>query len=162
MFYNCLNISGTKQAKKALIITFVLSFLYQLNGCFTLLAYITTIFKEAGSTLSPNHSSIVVATVQLSASLLATLLADRLGRKALLGISTAGGAIGLTCTGLYTFYKDDLTSYNWIPIFTFSATILLQTIGVTSMYMVLLNEILPKNVIQLRIFSIDFIRFGLL
>lgn len=142
----CFIIQGTRPAKRAILITLILSLLHQLSGNFTLLSYVTTIFKEAGSNLSPNHSSIVVSTVQLIASFVAVSLIDKLGRKILLSISAFGSAFFLICTGLYALYKDELTSYTWIPILTFSATIFVQSMGLITIYMVTINEILPKKV----------------
>lgn len=131
-----------------MFITIFLSLLSQLNGNFVLLNYVTAIFKEAGSKLSPNHSSIVVGIVQLLANILATFFVDRLGRRVLMLFSTFGSALGLIATGLYTLHSDLLADHNWIPIVTFSATILVQSIGLVPLYIVFLNELFPKKVIN--------------
>lgn len=127
---------------------------HQISGNFTLTNYLTTIFKEAGSTLTPNQSSIVVVLVQLIASFLAMTLVDRIGRKFLLVFSAFGNSIALICSGLYTLYSDQLISYKWIPILTFSLAIFVQMMGITLLYTLLLNEILPKKVSETHQFLI--------
>lgn len=44
-------------------------------------SYTANIFAEAGSTMSPNMSAIVVGVIQLFGSYAATNLVDRAGRK---------------------------------------------------------------------------------
>lgn len=68
-------------ARNAFTIGIVLAFLNQLCGCFAMLNYTASIFKEAGSTMSPNMSTIVVGIIQLLGSYVATFLVDRTGRK---------------------------------------------------------------------------------
>lgn len=69
------------EAKKSLLIAFVLVALNQLCGCFAMLNYTATIFAEAGSDLSPNMSAIVVGIIQLIGSCITVMLVDRAGRK---------------------------------------------------------------------------------
>lgn len=71
----------TNPGRKALIIGIVLSALNQFCGCFAMLNYTASIFKEAGSTMSPNMSAIFVAVIQLLGSYIATNLVERAGRK---------------------------------------------------------------------------------
>lgn len=67
--------------KRAMIIGIVLALLNQLCGCFAMLNYTASIFQEAGSSMSPNMSAIVVGIIQLLGSYAATNLVDRAGRK---------------------------------------------------------------------------------
>lgn len=71
----------SKTARKALIIGVVLAALNQFCGLFAMLNYSAGIFKESGSNLEPNMSSIVVGGIQLLGSYMATNLVDRAGRK---------------------------------------------------------------------------------
>lgn len=70
-----------KEAKKALLIGVVLVTLSQCSGCFALINYTANIFEEAGSSLSPNESAIIVGVIQLIGSYFPIVLADRAGRK---------------------------------------------------------------------------------
>lgn len=71
----------SREAKKSMLIAFVLVALNQLCGCFAMLNYTATIFAEAGSDLTPNMSAIVVGVIQLLGSCISLILVDRAGRK---------------------------------------------------------------------------------
>lgn len=69
------------EAKKSLLIAFVLVALNQLCGCFAMLNYTARIFAEAGSDLTPNMSAIVVGVIQFIGSYFTVVMVDRAGRK---------------------------------------------------------------------------------
>ena len=71
----------TKIAQKALLIGLVLVVLNQFSGVVAMMSYTANIFQEAGSSLSPNMSSIVTSAIQLVGNCIATKLVDRAGRK---------------------------------------------------------------------------------
>lgn len=68
-------------ARKAITIGIVLVILNQFSGFFAMLNYTGFIFKEAGSSLSPNVSAIIVAVIQIIGTYIASLFVDRSGRK---------------------------------------------------------------------------------
>lgn len=76
-----LNDFKSREAKKALLISFVLVALNQFCGCFAMLNYTASIFAEAGSDLTPNMSAIVVGAIELLGSYISTVLVDKAGRK---------------------------------------------------------------------------------
>lgn len=63
--------------------------LYQFSGCFTFISYSASIFQAAESgkisnsknSLTPNDSTIILGVIQLVGSYIATILADKTGRK---------------------------------------------------------------------------------
>lgn len=57
------------------------------------------IFEEAGSTLTPNQSSIIVAGIQLLANFTTMVLVEKAGRKLLYMISIFGTTVGLLLMG---------------------------------------------------------------
>lgn len=63
------------------MIGLVLVVLNQFSGVFAVLTYSDGLFKDAGSSLSPAVSIIIVSIVQIVGSYVPTLLADRAGRK---------------------------------------------------------------------------------
>lgn len=71
----------TRAGKQAMMIGIVLCALQQFCGCFGMLSYTAIIFEEAGSSMSPNMSAIVVGALQLLGSYVSMLLVDRTGRK---------------------------------------------------------------------------------
>lgn len=68
-------------AKKSIFIGVCLIAFREFSGLFAMLTYSSTIFIEAGSSLSPNLSSIAIGFMQLVGSYVSTLLVDRAGRK---------------------------------------------------------------------------------
>lgn len=51
------------------------------NGTFIMINYAETVFKKAGSNMSPTNSSIIMGIVLLVGSLVAISLIERFGRK---------------------------------------------------------------------------------
>lgn len=141
--------SATKSAKKAIIYGIVLMALNQFCGCFAMLNFTVSIFKESGSNLSPNLSSILVGLIQIFGSFVPTLLVDKLGRKFLLAFSAFGTSIGLGVLGLYSYMKTlgfDLHEFSWIPLVSFSFVIFIANFGVLTLPFLVLSEISPPKV----------------
>jgi SP family facilitated glucose transporter-like MFS transporter 8 len=118
--------------------------LNQFCGVFAMLNFTATIFKESGSNLSPNISSIIVGGIQIIGSMLPTLLVDRLGRKMMMGISAFGTSIGLSIYGVYTLLKAEginVEAFNWIPLVVFSFVIFIANLGVLTLPFMIVSEI---------------------
>lgn len=97
--------------------------LNQFCGCFAMMSFTASIFKESGSNLSPNISSIIVGGIQIIGSMFPTMLVDRLGRKTMMGISAYCTSFGLSFLGAYSLLKHqgyDLSAFNWLPLLLFS------------------------------------------
>lgn len=71
----------TSQSVKAITIGVVLVVLCVFSGLTPLTTYSAMIFEEAGSTLSPNMSAIVMVVMHIPAGLIAALIIDCVGRK---------------------------------------------------------------------------------
>lgn len=67
--------------RKAFLIGIVVAVLNQFSGCFAMLYYTAKIFEEAGSTMSPNTSAIIIGAIQFFSSFITTIIVDRAGRK---------------------------------------------------------------------------------
>ena len=142
--------------KKALIIGIVLGVLNHFSGNYALISYTATIFQESGSVMSPNESALIVAIIQCFSSCLVPILVERCGRKPLYIISTAGSAMGLAVLGVYIMLKSwgyDVQPYNWIPVFSLSACIAIQSLAVSSLSFSVTAEFLPQ---QLKEFGTSF------
>jgi len=110
-------------------LNFILEFF---NGTFALLSYASLIFDEAGSTLSPNNSAIVVAVIQMFGVYISTILVDRVGRKVLLMTSAACCTIGLAVFSFYDFMNVsgyDISKFTMIPLICFSFVIFSANFG---------------------------------
>lgn len=139
-------ILASRAAKKATIISLFLCAVNQLSGAVTMTSYTNNIFRDSGSSLSEDTSSVIIGSVQLLANVMAMLLVDHTGRKFLLTISFLGATVGLSAMGFYDIFKAQLSDYNWIPIVAFSEAIFMLSIGILPLTMVILSEILPEKV----------------
>ncbi|CAH0555870.1 unnamed protein product [Brassicogethes aeneus] len=144
-----LDIFKSKASVNALIIAICLVVFQQFSGINVILSYTATIFEEAGGTLSPETSSIVVGSVQLATSPISPLLADRLGRRKLLLSSILGGALAECVLGVYIYLKNvgnDVDSISWLPLLCLVLFITFFNAGFSSLPWVLLAEIFPTKV----------------
>lgn len=121
----------------------------QFSGCFALLNYSATIFRDSGSDISPNTSSIIIASIQCIGTYVATILVDKVGRKLLLTISASATSIGLAIMGTYSYLDKlnfDLHHFNWVPVCSLSFVIFIASIGILPLPFIVLAEVLPNKV----------------
>lgn len=135
---------------KAILIGFSLTGINLFSGTFAMINYTADIFKASGSDLDPHISSIVIAVIQILGVYGSTNLVDRVGRKTLLIFSTTGAFIGLTLLGVYSYLsyelRFDLSSYNWMPLASFSLFVFISCFGILPLPFIVLTEILPAKV----------------
>lgn len=120
-----------------------------LSGVYALLSYASMIFDEAGSSMSPNASTIVVGVIQVVGVYCSTLLVDRAGRKFLMVSSAFGCALGLFLFGGYDFLKHqgvNVIDYSWIPLASFSFVIFVANIGIVSLPFLVMTEVAPLKI----------------
>lgn len=90
-------------------------------------------------------------TIQVSATIVAAMFVDNLGRRMLLIISCIGTCMGLTIMGTFNYLSlhgdMDLSNLNWIPIGSISFTVLLAYTGLLPLVFVVIMEVLPPKVI---------------
>lgn len=140
---------GTRAGRKAFLIGIMLIALHEFCGCFTMLNYTATIFRDSGSDISPNFSAIIVGVIQLLGTYAATFLVDLLGRKFLLTFSSVGTGLSLLCLGAYTYAHKlgfDVAPYSWISIASFSAMMFLAACGIIPLMFVVIAEVMPEKV----------------
>lgn len=110
-----------------------------LSGTYALVSYASMIFDEAGSSVSPNISAIIVGCIQVVGVYCSTILVDRAGRKFLMVSSAFGCALGLSLFGGYDFVKHlgiNVSEYDWIPLASFSLVVFVANLGKqTNMFM---------------------------
>lgn len=114
-----------------------------------MLSYTSTIFKESGSSMSPNDASIVVGVIQILGSYASTLLVERAGRKMLMSLSAILSALGLLVLAGFSYCRSlklDIDNYNWIPVVSFSFVIFIQNLGILSIPFLYMAEISPQKV----------------
>lgn len=159
----------SKTVQKSLTIGVVLVVLNQFSGVATMLcSYAATIFQASGSNMSPNMSAIVVAAIQLFSTIIVPNLIDRAGRKVgslvslkvfffllksvssqiLFAVSNIGTALGLCVLGIYVMLKDEgyqVEAFNWVPLISFSFVIFVAALGILTIPIIVLSEIMPEK-----------------
>lgn len=109
-----------------------------------MLNFTATIFKDAGSSLSPNASSIMVGVIQLIGSAIATMLVEKCGRKFMMTISALGTSMGLATFGFYALMHSkgyDMENLKFVPLLSFSLMIFIANLGVLTLPFLILSEI---------------------
>lgn len=110
------------------------------------MSYSTAYFAEAGSSLTPIQSSILICIVQLIANSFTIFLIERLGRKILFITSSIGSGLGLIILALHNIYKHELPDFNWVPIYGLSFTIFIASSGLLTIPFIITVDVLPSNV----------------
>lgn len=152
----CQQISATALLKRKnlrpLIISLTLMYFQQLSGINAVIFYSNSIFKASGSSIDSNLSSVVIAIVNLVATLLANFLIDRVGRKKLLYVSSVTMAINLIFIGGY-FYLQSLgpghtktvISLSFVPLMSLILFTLAFSLGWGPIPWLFLGEGLPSQ-----------------
>jgi len=121
------------------------------TGTFAFNNYMSNIFDAVHTQLDPNTNTIIIGAVQIVGTLASIYFVDRYGRRILLILSCAGSGIGTSAFGLYAFYAEeeevDLSAYSaWLPVTLMAFIIFIANVGVISVTMVVLVEILPQKI----------------
>lgn len=114
-----------------------------------MLNYASKIFKDSGSNLDSSVSSIILISVQIVATFIASLLVDKFGRRKLMFASTLGTAISLGIMGTFNFLSAsgyDLQVFNWVPVASLSLSMFTASFGIYPLVFVVIAEVLPAKV----------------
>jgi len=130
------------------VIMFLLMLFQQLSGINAVIFYSTTIFQDSGSNFENDLiPSIIVAAVQVVATLGAVFVVDRLGRKILLIVSDALMCVSLVALGVYFKLKEDgkVDGLGWLPLVSLIIFISAFSIGFGPLPWMMLGELLPPK-----------------
>ncbi|XP_018325286.1 facilitated trehalose transporter Tret1 [Agrilus planipennis] len=137
---------------KAFIISLSLMFFQQMSGINAVVFYATDIFKDSGSKIDPKTASIVVALVQVLATILSSLLVDRLGRRILLISSGAVMALSSVLLGVFFTLKMDkiigngtLTSLGFLPVTSLCIFVTMYSVGLGPIPWMISSEIFSSE-----------------
>jgi SP family xylose:H+ symportor-like MFS transporter len=129
--------------KIVLVIGIVLAILQQVTGINVFLYFGTEIFKKMGSeTNAALLQNIVVGVVNLSFTIVAIWTVDRLGRKPLMMIGSAGMGICLAAMGLAAYAR---TTGLWMLLFILGY-IACFALSVGPVTWVILSEVFPTRI----------------
>jgi SP family xylose:H+ symportor-like MFS transporter len=129
--------------KIVLVIGIVLAVLQQVTGINVFLYFGTEIFKKMGSeTNAALLQTVVVGVVNLSFTIIAIWTVDKVGRKPLMMIGSAGMGLSLLGMGLMAYFqKTDL----WVLLFILGY-IACFALSVGPVTWVILSEIFPTRI----------------
>jgi SP family sugar porter-like MFS transporter len=134
----------TRSMRLVLIIGVVLAFFQQWSGINVIFFYAPDIFAQTGAGVeSQLFQTVIVGAMNVICTLLAMWLVDKLGRKKLLLISSAGMAVSYIIIGIL-FYTNNLSGYILL-IFSLLAVASYST-GLAPVTWVVLSEIFPNRI----------------
>jgi SP family xylose:H+ symportor-like MFS transporter len=142
--------------KKALFVGIGLSILQQLTGINAILYYAPEIFKSLGSSTDASLlETSILGVVNLIFTLLAIKWVDKMGRKPLLYIGSAGMTISLAAVGVF-IYNEAVGNYVLPFLILFMASF---SISWGPIVWVLLSEIFPNKIRSLALAISVFIQW---
>lgn len=128
---------------RALLIGFGFVGGQQLCGMLGILTFAVSIFKEAGSGVTPHVSAVIVGLLQTVSCLVSTLLVDKAGRRLLLVTSFVTMAMALILLGWHLHLPDP--SLSWIPVTCLSVHLVAYSLGAGPVPYIVLSEIFPPE-----------------
>lgn len=135
--------------QKGAFLAITLIIFADLCGSFVIINFLTPIFAAAHIELDIYVSTIIVGVIQILGSSISTALVDRCGRRMLLMWSAFGTGICLTALAIYFYvlslpeYHELIHKFHWLPLVAVAGTILISTLGVTTLPFFIIAELLP-------------------
>ncbi|HUA75836.1 MAG TPA: sugar porter family MFS transporter [Solirubrobacteraceae bacterium] len=125
----------------------VLAIAQQLIGVNTVIYYAPTILKFTGlSTSSAITQALSVGITNLVFTIVAVLLLDRIGRRALLIVGTAGCVLSLAMLGVFFASSGLQDSASWVALVCLIVYIASFAIGLGPVFWLMISEIFPLAV----------------
>lgn len=136
---------------KPILISLFLMFAQQLSGINAVMFYAVSIFQSAGTTIPPEDCMVIIGVVQVIATLGATMVMDKGGRRVLLLTSAALLALSLGVLGGYHYVKatkgdEAVESIGWLPLVCLSLFIIGFSCGMGPIPWLMMGELLPLRV----------------
>lgn len=138
-----------RETWRALVLILCIFFFFHMSGINAVIVYSTLIFIETGITMEPSTATIILGIVQVIATLSASMLVDRFGRKFLLAISFVMMIVGLVGIGSFFCLKDanifETKAIDWIPLPSLCIFVIGFSSGLGPVPFVLLGEIFSTD-----------------
>ena len=135
--------------RKALLISVLLLAFQQLSGNTAVLFNTQSIFDAANTGTDSAVSAIIVGAVQVLASALTPLLADRLGRRLILLVCSAIMCIALFALGAYFYIEingGETDNILWLPFSSLLIYIIFYSVSFGPLPWVVLGETFPASI----------------
>ena len=119
--------------------------LQQVSGVNAVIFYAGPIFKDAGQS-NADRSGLYVMSVQVAATLVSVILMERVGRRTLLLISSAGMAVSAGLLGLFFVLKTGGgPREDWLALLSLMGYIVSFSLGMGPVPWLLIAEIFPDR-----------------
>ncbi|XP_075749188.1 facilitated trehalose transporter Tret1 isoform X2 [Rhipicephalus microplus] len=123
-------------------------FMQQAAAVNVVLFYAKDIFDEAGTSLESHNCSIIMGGISVVTFAVATVLADRTGRKKLIIVSAVITMIGLGLLGLYfhskSMHGEEFSKENgWFPVLAIALYAVGHSLGLGPLPFVIMGELIP-------------------
>lgn len=145
------DVFATRGSRKAFLIVEMLSIFLKFSGTGVIMAFAsTTLPKNAFKSLGPNECVIFLGLTWVLSAMVSSMLVDKLGRKILLAISSAGCGIAMFIAGLWFYFDQetsiDVSNINWVPFTTFILHGILYSLGLGPIGMGIKGEMFTANI----------------
>ncbi|KAG7170313.1 Facilitated trehalose transporter Tret1-like 10 [Homarus americanus] len=136
---------------KPLLISCTLMVFQQLSGINAVLFNLNKIFKGSGSTLATDIGPIIVGAVLVSATVIASVLMDKAGRKILLVVSAAVMCLSLVALDIffYAMQQDEVWAadkLSWLPLTSLIVFVTAFSVGSGPIPWLMMGELFSLNV----------------
>merc|ERR1711892_39207 len=123
----------------------------QWAGINVVASYMVNIFQDSGISLSPEVAPILVSVMQLSLSMVSTLILRVAPRKPLFLVCAFLILLGQLTLGTHAYLTEDLSkdaasSYGWIPVLAVATVQSSQTVGFMAVIQLLVAESFPTQI----------------
>ncbi|XP_055904308.1 facilitated trehalose transporter Tret1-like [Eupeodes corollae] len=134
--------------RKALLISVGLIIFQQLSGINVVLFNSQAIFDKANTGLDAAIATIIVGIVQVVSSGVTPLIADRLGKKAILLMSSSVMCVGLATLGTFFLIQNigDASGILWLPVPALILFVIVYCLGFGPLPWAVMGEMFPGNV----------------
>lgn len=133
-----------------MIICLGLVIFHQCSGINAIIFYTTTIFTDANTGLEATDATIIVGVIQVIATLLATFIVDKAGRRILLLISGFFMGVSTLLLAVYFQLKDanptQVANLGWLPLLAICLFIAMFSIGYGPILWLMIGELFANNV----------------
>lgn len=140
----------TRATKRAIIISLALMAIMQFSGINAVIFYTEAIFEAANTGIPGSTASIIVGTMQVLATYVASQVIDHLGRRILLITSISSMCLCSIAIGIYFYLleQDPQTAahLNWLPITALCLYIITYSLGLGPVSWVLIGELFAVEV----------------
>lgn len=129
---------------KPMLLSILLMIFQQFSGINAVIFNMTAIFKQAkvDDVMEPKYSTIIVGIIQVVATGVSAMLADRLGRKMLLIGSGVGHTLSLGLLAIY--YLADISA-SWLPVLCVAVFIISFSLGWGPIPWMMIAEMTPME-----------------